>query len=64
MQIAIDTAVLKSVRAMTEDKAQQIIEQTNRVRINEDTPIEPERQKDGSRWKRRPTSMNVYCSLT
>ena len=47
MQIAINTAVLKSVHAMTEDKAQPIIEQTNRVRINEDTPIEPERQKDG-----------------
>jgi hypothetical protein len=47
MPIAINTAVLKSVHAMTEDKAQPIIEQTNRVRINEDTPIEPERQKDG-----------------
>ena len=47
MQIAINTAVLKSVHAMTEDKTQPIIEQTNRVRINEDTPIEPERQKDG-----------------
>ena len=47
MQIAINTAVLKAVHAMTEDKAQPIIEQTNRVRINEDTPIEPERQKDG-----------------
>ena len=46
MQIEINTAVLKSVHAMTEDKAQPIIEQTNRVRINEDTPIDG-RQKNG-----------------
>ena len=47
MQIAIDTAVLKSVHAMTEDKAQHIIEQTKRVRINVDTH-RTERQLDGS----------------
>ncbi|UEM14987.1 hypothetical protein J4G43_012615 [Bradyrhizobium barranii subsp. barranii] len=46
MQIAINTAVLKSVHAMTEEEAGETIGQTRRVRINEDTLIEPERQKD------------------
>ena len=41
MQIAIDIEILKSVRSMRRGKAQKIIEQTKRVRINwMDTLIE------------------------
>lgn len=47
MQIPINTEVLKSVHAKTEDEARLIIDQTNRVRINDNTLIEPKRQKDG-----------------
>ena len=45
--ITIDVQILKSVHAMTEDKARQIIEETKKVRINGDTLIESDSQKDG-----------------
>ena len=39
MQIPINIEVLKSVHPMTEDEARQIIDQTEKVRINEGTLI-------------------------
>jgi hypothetical protein len=52
MRIQIDIEVLKSVHAVTEEEARQIINQTKRVRINQDTLIEPASPKDGFKWKR------------
>jgi hypothetical protein len=52
MQIQIDIKVLKSIHAVTEEEARQIINQTKRVRINQETLIEPASPKDGFEWKR------------
>ena len=41
MKILIDIEDLKSVLSIDDEAARQIIEQTNRVRINENTLIEP-----------------------
>jgi hypothetical protein len=52
MQIQIDIEVLKSIHAVTEERARQIINQTERVRINENTLLELASPKDGFEWER------------
>jgi hypothetical protein len=51
MQIPIDVEGLKSVLSIDDKAAQQIIEQTDRLRINENTLVEPKCQKDGFTWE-------------
>jgi hypothetical protein len=45
MQIPIDIEVLKSVHAMTDDEARQIIDQTTKVTITKSIDVKPERHK-------------------
>lgn len=52
MQILIDLEVLKSVLSVDDKGAGQMIDQTDRVRINENALIELNGQKDGYTFER------------
>lgn len=64
MQISIDIEDLKSVLSIDDKAARRIIEKTNRVRINDNTLIEPKRQKDGFRITvEAPTNGLLFIDL-
>ena len=59
MQIPIDIEVLKSVLSIDDKAAGQMIDKTTRVRINENTLLELNRQKDGYTLERMDQRITV-----
>jgi len=57
MQIPIDVKVLKSALSIDDKAAQQIIDKTRGVRIDEDTPIVPKKPDNHTITVEAPTNL-------